>query len=385
MTDSRSRPLQVGDTIGFLGGGQLARMMAEEARRVGLRVVVLDPDPTGPAGVIADEVVPGAWSDADAAQAVAQKSQLVTLDTEHVPHSVLEVVAEKTRLRPGPDIMADIQDRLRQRAFLTRLGLPQTEYAQVDDVEGLRAAVAQLGCPCVLKTRRGGYDGRGQRLIRSGGEIDAAWADLGPQPLVLEAFVPFITEVSILLARDVFGDVAFYPLTENEHRNHVLHISVAPTDHPHAVQQSAEAIGRAIAEGLDYVGVLAVEMFVADDGSLLVNEIAPRTHNSGHWTRGGCEVDQFAQHVRTVAGYPVAAPAPRAAAAMLNLLGDLWRARGPDLTPVWSMPRAQVHLYGKAQARPGRKMGHVTVLDDSPAAARRKAEALYSALARRDA
>ncbi|MCS6797864.1 MAG: 5-(carboxyamino)imidazole ribonucleotide synthase [Myxococcota bacterium] len=364
MTGRASGPLLPGATLGILGGGQLARMMALEARRMGYRVRVLDPDPHGPAASVADGCVAGAFDDAEAAIRLATTVDVVTLDTEHVPAEVLERVQCIVPLRPSASVLRTVQDRLEQRRFLDRLGVPQTPWAPVDDAASLHAAAAAVGTPLVLKTRRAGYDGKGQAFASDPSQLLEAWDRIGRAPAVAERFVRFEREVSVLLARHPDGALAFYPLVENAHRRHILHASRVPAVVPAGIEEQARRIAARIAEALDHVGVMAVEMFLTREGGLLVNEIAPRTHNSGHYTLGACATSQFEQHVRAVCGLPLGDPALLSPAIMLNLLGELWRDGPPDWTAVLRHPRARLHLYGKRDARPGRKMGHVLVIDD---------------------
>lgn len=358
------KPLLPGATIGVLGGGQLGRMLALEARRMGYRVAVLDPDPAGPGAQLADELVQGAWDDAAAALELARRSDVITLETEHIPAGVIAALEPVCPVRPGSATMAVIQDRLRQRAFLSRHGLPQAPHREVGSLAELEVALAELGAPSILKTRRFGYDGRGQARVQAAEGCSAAWEAIGGQPAILEGFIDFHCEVSVVLARDVAGRVAAWPLAENEHRRHVLHLTIAPARLPAPLADEAVAMATRVAEALDYVGVLAVEMFVTRDGGLLVNEVAPRVHNSGHYTFGASATSQFEQHLRAVCGLPLGEPALPRPAVMLNLLGDVWAAGEPDWGLVFRHPGAKLHLYGKAEARPGRKMGHVVVTDD---------------------
>jgi 5-(carboxyamino)imidazole ribonucleotide synthase len=365
-----------GATIGVLGGGQLGRMLAMEARRMGYRVLALDADPDACAAPFA-ELITARLDDAKAALELAAHCDVLTIETEHVPAAVLAQIETVREVHPNSALLATVQDRMRQRQFLTRHGLPQTAWAQVDDLPGLERALLHVGRPAVLKTRTEGYDGKGQVRIRVGDDPAAAWAALGAQPAVLEAWVSFEREISVVLARGHSGDVAVYPVAENEHRHHVLHITRAPARIPLAVAHRARELGVAVAEALGHVGVMAVEMFLLANGGLLVNEIAPRTHNSGHYTFGGCVTSQFEQHLRAICGLPlgdVTLPKP---ALMLNLLGDLWADGNPPLAPILAHPGARLHLYGKAP-RPGRKVGHVLVVGDDLDAAQAWADGIVS-------
>lgn len=371
-----------GGTVGIIGGGQLARMMALEARRMGYRVAVSDPDPNGPAGQVADHAVAGAFDDVGAAERVAALADVVTLDTEHVPAPLLERIEATTPVRPSAAVMRAVQDRLEQRRFLEAIDAPQPRYAPFSDVRGLREAAAAVGYPCIVKTRREGYDGKGQVRIGSEAQVEAVWPAAGRVPALVEAFVDFEKEISVLLARDLEGNVRFYPLAENTHRRHILHTSRVPARVPAALAAQAEELGARIAAALGHVGMMAIELFVTRDGRLLVNEIAPRPHNSGHYTFGACVTSQFEQHVRAVCGLPLGDPTLLRPAVMVNLLGELWRAGEPDWGVVLRHPEARLHLYGKREARDGRKMGHVLVLDDDTDRAMALAEDILAQLQR---
>lgn len=353
-----------GGTVGILGGGQLARMMAFEARRMGYRVGVLDPDGAGPAAQVADFCVDGALDDVDAARALAARVDVVTLDVEHIPASLLDAIASEVCVQPAPEVFRVVQDRAAQREFLARHGLPQTRNAVFADEVELAGAGSAVGFPCILKTRREGYDGKGQVRVERPDELVAAWDAVSRAPALLEALVEFEREISVVLARGASGEIAYYPIAENEHRNHVLHVTRAPARVTAEQVIQAHAIGHRIAQAFDYIGVLAVELFACPDGSLLVNEIAPRTHNSGHYTYGACVTSQFEQHIRAVCGLPLGAPDLLRPALMVNLLGDLWDPGPPDWAEVLRHPHATLHLYGKTPPSPGRKMGHVVFLDD---------------------
>lgn len=365
-----------GATIGIIGGGQLARMMALEARRMGYRVAVLDPDPNGSAAQIADEHVCGRFDDVEAARALARRSDVVTIDTEHVPADVLARLEPIAPVRPQAAVLRTVQDRLSQRRFLEAHGLPQPRHASIEAQADFEAAARSVGFPAVLKTRRDGYDGKGQVRVNAAAELPDAWDALGRTPCTLEAFVRFDKEISTILARGVDGEIRFHEVAENRHRNHVLHTSHVPAEISPAVHAEALEIGARIADALGHVGMMAVELFLTAEDELLVNEIAPRTHNSGHYSFGACTTSQFEQHVRAICGLPLGDPRLLRPAVMLNLLGDLWRDGQPDWTPVWAHAGAHLHLYGKGRASPGRKMGHVLVLDDELAAAARVAESI---------
>lgn len=374
------RPLLPGATLGVLGGGQLGRMLMVEAHRMGYRVHVLDPDPDCPCAPHADRFIQARFDDAEAALRLAEGCDVLTLETEHIPADVLDEVARVRPLHPGPDVLRTIQDRLAQRRFLAELGAPQPRFAAVDSLGSLEAALAEVGAPAILKARRGGYDGKGQVRIKSPDDARAAWEAVGV-PSVLEAFIPFEKEVSVVLARDHDSEVVAWPLAENVHVHGVLHTTRVPADAGPNLAAEALALATRIVEALDHVGVAAVEMFV-HDGGLLVNEVAPRTHNTGHFTLGAAETSQFEQHLRAVCGLPLGETTLHRPVAMVNLLGDLWADDGetpPDWSPALGA-EAKLHLYGKRHARRGRKMGHVLVLADDAGGALRGAEAVHAAL-----
>ncbi|MBK9035896.1 MAG: 5-(carboxyamino)imidazole ribonucleotide synthase [Myxococcales bacterium] len=355
-----------GATIGVLGGGQLGRMMAIAARRMGYRICVLDRDPRCPTGQFADDVVIGTLDDLDSARCVAERSAVVTLDTEHVPAEVLRAIAEVAPVRPGPAVLATIQDRAVQKAFLDRLGLAQARWSTFTDDASLEAAVARVGAPAIIKARRAGYDGKGQARFEAAADAVAAWHRIGKPAATVEELVRFAREISVVLARSTTGEIAIYPIAENVHRRHVLHTTRAPAIMAPGQQAAAERIATTIATALDHVGVMAVELFELPDGALYVNEIAPRTHNSGHYTYGSCATSQFEQHIRAVCGLPLGSPRQLTGAVMVNLIGDLWANGEPHWQHVLARPEARLHLYGKLHPARGRKMGHVLILDDDP-------------------
>lgn len=374
--------LPPGSTIGILGGGQLGRMVTFEAHKMGYRTVAMDTTPESPAGQVADAFVVGAFGDAKAALEVARQSDVVTVETEHIPWELLAQLERLGKpLHPASAVLRTIQNRLRQKQFLAERKLPQPAFHHVTDEASLREAVSRVGAPAVLKTLTGGYDGKGQARARSAGEALAAWESLGRAPCIYEAFVAFEKEVSVVLARGQDGETRFYPLAENEHRRGILHTTLMPARVAPGVEREAQTLARAIAEALGHVGVMAVEMFLLQDGSLLVNEIAPRVHNSGHPTLGACATSQFEQHVRAICGLPLGDTTLLRPACMLNVLGEAWAKGAPDWTrAVLAEPTAKLHLYGKAKASPGRKMAHVTILDASVDAALATAERIHQRL-----
>lgn len=376
--------LAPGATIGVLGGGQLGRMLAVVARQMGYRIVVLAPNPRCPTAQVADGVVVGALDDLDAARHLAAQVDVITLETEHVPADLLDALAALVPVRPGPSVLRTIQDRLVQKQFLDRLGLGQAPWAPAGDASELAAGLAAVGRPAIIKVRRAGYDGKGQVRITETDDAAAQvekLARLHGEPAVVEQVVPFAREVSVVLARGSDGAHAIYPVAENVHRHHILHTTRAPAPMPDAQRRRAEELAVAVADALGHIGVMAVELFELVDGQLWVNEIAPRTHNSGHYTYGACSTSQFEQHVRAVCGQPLGDPRATTGAVMVNLIGDLWTGGAPAWHHVLARPDARLHLYGKDAPAPGRKMGHVVLLDDDTERALVNAEALIAALA----
>lgn len=357
------RVLLPGATIGVLGAGQLARMLALDARRMGYRVRALGTEADGPAGQVCDEVVVAAPDDVDAACTFAAGCDVVTLDTEHIPADVLDAVDRLVPVRPSPRVLRTVQDRLVQRRFLADLGVPQPRFADLVGAADLGEVVSAVGLPCVRKTRHAGYDGKGQARAYTPEALAADRASLKNTPALVEELLSLACEVSVMLARGLDGQMAFWPVLYNTHCYHVLHTTVSPAPVPDALTSQALEIAATIATAFDYVGTMAVEFFVTTSGQLLVNEIAPRTHNSGHLTLGACVTSQFEQHVRAICGLPLGDPSQHTPAVLVNLLG----ADGTPSSPTWRVlldhPGAKLHLYGKAQAVPGRKMGHVLILD----------------------
>ena len=373
-------PLMPGATLGVLGGGQLGRMMALAARRMGYRLVVLDPSPRCPTAQVADGFVVGALDDLDSARHLAKQVDVITLDTEHVPADLLDELETLVPVRPGASVLRTINDRQVQKQFLDKLGMPQAAWAPATTESELAAALATLGTPAIVKVRRAGYDGKGQVRIETAAEAPAALARLRGADAVAEELVRFTREISVVLARSITGELRIYPIAENVHRRHILHTTRAPAPMTAQAQQRAEQIAVTIAEALGHVGVMCVEMFELPDGTLLVNEIAPRTHNSGHYTWGACVTSQFEQHVRAVFGLSLGDPRLMSGAVMVNLIGDLWKAGQPAWREVLALPNARLHLYGKDAPAPGRKMGHVLLLDDDTDRALATADRLIETL-----
>ncbi|UTD26308.1 5-(carboxyamino)imidazole ribonucleotide synthase [Bradyrhizobium sp. WD16] len=354
-----ARKLRPGDTIGILGGGQLGRMLAMAAARLGLKAQVFSPDPDSPAFDVVQHATCAEYADVEALELFAADVDVITYEFENVPAATAMILAARRPVLPATSVLETTQDRLAEKNFVTGLGIATARYADVGSVDALCRALDQIGRPAVLKTRRFGYDGKGQVKVQEGDDLDARWTELGSSSAILEAFVPFEKEISVIAARGTDGEVVCFDITENEHRDHILKYSYAPARIPDTVAAEARSIATTIADALGYVGVFAVEMFVLADGSaprLLVNEIAPRVHNSGHWTLDGASISQFEQHVRAIAGWPLGHPVRHGDVTMTNLIGD--DVLGYER---WlQVPGATVHLYGKGVPRPGRKMGHVT-------------------------
>ena len=352
-------PLPPGSTIGIVGGGQLGRMLALAAARLGFDVAVLGREDDAPAARVAARAVTGAYDDVEALRDLAGRCDALTFEFENVSADAVEALERAgVRVAPGAVALRTAQDRVVEKTFLRAHGCPTTDFAAVDGPDDIPAALERLGAPALLKTRREGYDGKGQAWIGHAEEAGDAWTRIGGRPAILEARAPFVRELSVVAARGWDGMVAAYPLAENRHEGGVLRRTHAPAGASPETSAEADRIARTVLEALDYVGVIGIELFELADGALLVNEIAPRVHNTGHWTADACEVDQFEQHIRALAGWPLGPTRPFAAAEMENLLGEeveRWAELAAD-------PSARLWLYGKRDAEPGRKMGHVTRL-----------------------
>jgi 5-(carboxyamino)imidazole ribonucleotide synthase len=349
-----TEPLAHGATIGILGGGQLGRMLSVAASRLGFRTHIFDPTSAPPAGDVAHLVTTAPFEDSDALFAFASTVDVITYEFENIPTLTLDALEDHAPIRPGREALRVSQDRLIEKDYLSGLGLHTAPYADVPDMAALATALGQIGAPAILKTRRFGYDGKGQARINDPGEANAAFADMAGAPAILEGFVDFSHEVSVIAARGADGAVACFDPGENVHRDGILHTTTVPARLSAAQRTDAVILAAKILNALDYVGVLGVELFVTAH-ELVVNEIAPRVHNSGHWTQNGCTVDQFEQHIRAVVGWPLGDGKRHADVAMENLIGD-----DMDRVPMLARePNTALHLYGKAEARPGRKMGHV--------------------------
>jgi 5-(carboxyamino)imidazole ribonucleotide synthase len=362
------RVILPGATLGVMGGGQLGAMFAMAAKRMGYRVEAFSDVADCPAAHHCDRVHVGAYDDAAALVAMARGLDVLTFEFENVSAEPLKALAGVVPVRPAPEVLFTTQDRGREKAFLVREGFSCAPHRLVRSREELHAAVAALGLPAVVKTAAFGYDGKGQRKLDVGAgprEIDAAWDGLGECVLIVEAWVDFQCEISVVAVRGLDGSTAVFAPTRNHHSHHILDISSVPAGLPDAVLDSARTMAAAVLEKLDVVGVACVEFFVTRDGRVLVNEIAPRPHNSGHLTIAACETSQFEQQVRAICGLPLGSTKQRAPAAMANLLGDCWKNGEPDWAAALAVPGVSLLLYGKSEPRPGRKMGHLTALADS--------------------
>jgi 5-(carboxyamino)imidazole ribonucleotide synthase len=355
------RPLPPNSTIGILGGGQLGRMLALAAARLGLKCHIFAPEPDSPAFQVSAAHTCASYEDSDALEAFAANVNVVTYEFENVPAETAAILGRLKPLAPGAEALATSQDRLNEKTFLARIGLATAPFADIDSLDSLDKAVAQIGRPSILKTRRFGYDGKGQITITTETPLTAAWAAIGNRPAILEGFVDFDKEVSVIAARGWDGSIAVYDVPENRHANHILRESIVPAAIAPETAAAARDIAGRITAALDYVGVIGVELFLAREKGmekLIVNEIAPRVHNSGHWTMDACVVSQFEQHIRAVAGWPLGSPERHSDVVMTNLLGDEaqnWRKLAGE-------SQAGLHLYGKTMSPPGRKMGHINRL-----------------------
>ncbi len=375
---SARTPILPPATVGMLGGGQLGRYAVIAARTMGYRTMVLEPDPHAPAGRVADEHLVAAYDDEDALRRLGDECDVITTEFENPPAAALDFLDRRTLVAPSPRAVSIAQDRVKEKAFLVDAGLPVGPYAVVDSAD----ADPAISYPAILKTARLGYDGKGQRGVADASEMRAAWRLMGSVPCVLEQALDLQAEVSVVAARTSDGGFNAYPVAENTHVDGILDLTVVPAHLSRRLTDRAVGLALGVADALDYVGVLAVEFFVVD-GDLLVNEIAPRPHNSGHWTLDVAQTSQFEQQIRAVCGLPLGDVAmTRKGAAMVNLLGDLWN----DGEPAWAASleggRTALHLYGKTAPRPGRKMGHLTAWDDHREAAELRAEAARERLSR---
>ena len=368
-----------GATIGVLGSGQLGRMFAIAARRMGYRVHTFSPDDDTPTGQVADVEVTAAYDDLDALRAFARNVHVVTFEFENVPIEAVDAVETYAPVRPSGVALHTAQQRAREKTFLADRGFPTAPFARAVSLDELWSAVSRLGTPAVVKTAAFGYDGKGQHKVATPADVEHIWKAIGHQEAIVERFVSLQAEISVIAARGLDGEIVEYPPFENRHANHILDLTTCPAAIPQAMARRAAEIARAILEELQYVGLLCVEFFVTTDGELLVNELAPRPHNSGHLTFDASVTSQFEQQVRAICGLPLGSPELLRPAAMANLLGDLWADGEPNWAAACRFPEVRLHVYGKIEPRPGRKMGHIT------ATGRTVDEAQERAIAARDA
>lgn len=358
-------PFLPGSTIGLLGGGQLGRMFALEARGLGYSIHCFEPSTPSPCAPVADRVFTAPYEDADALSDFARSVDLATYEFENIPIEAFNILAEHTLIRPKPEILHICQHRQREKEFLARHGYPVVPFKVVTSYHELAQAIQELGTPSVLKTTAFGYDGKGQIKVGDQDSPEVIWNQHPHSSGILEQWVDYDAEVSVIVARGVDGQSAVFPMALNDHQNHILAQSIAPALVDPSIEEKANRLARDLADQLDLVGLLTVEMFLTRAGELLINELAPRPHNSGHYTMDACVTSQFEQHLRAVAGLPLGSTAQLRPAVMRNLLGDLWSPSPPPWAKLLELPGLKLHLYGKRHARPGRKMGHYTVIADS--------------------
>lgn len=362
---SETQPLLAGKTIGVLGGGQLGRMLAQAVKRLGGRIHVYEPQAKCPAGAVADKEVNASYEDIAVLSTFARECDVVTYEFENVPAAPLRAIENLTQLRPHWRVLETTQNRSREKNWLKQNGFPHARFAEVMAGGDLAAGIRSVGVPCVVKTADFGYDGKGQLKVMTEADLAAAVKRFAGQPVVIEQFIDFACEVSAVVARSANGEVAVFPVAENIHTNHILDFSIVPARVPAPVIAAAEAMARQVALKIELVGILGVEFFVTKAAEVLINELAPRTHNSGHYTLDACATSQFEQQARAICGLPLASVTLTQPVVMLNLLGDLWERGAPRWEVLSAHPQARLHLYGKAQARAGRKMGHLNVLSEN--------------------
>lgn len=373
-------------TLGMLGGGQLGRFFAMSARSLGYTVHVVEPDPHSPAAQIADKHIQTAYDDPAALQQLRESCDVITTEFENIPASVLDYLAEKTPVRPSASAIVYAQDRIDEKAFIRSCGLLTAPYGVIKTSSDIATAVEAIEFPCILKTARLGYDGKGQVSVNTIDDVRQGFAELGSVPCVLEQKVDLDTEISVILGRNRAGESQCFPVAENIHRDGILFKSIVPARVADHLAEAAQIAAKRIADQLNYIGVLAVEFFVTPQGALLVNEIAPRVHNSGHYTLDACVTSQFEQQLRMVCDLPFGSTKLLSPVVMVNILGDVWQGHGNHETPtpnwysLFARPNAKLHLYGKAEARVGRKMGHFCVLAEDSQIAEQEAEAIFAQL-----
>ncbi len=377
MDYDRSKMILPGASLGVFGGGQLGRMFAQAAQRMGYRVVVFTDEENSPAGQVAQATVLGDYQDPNAVREFAQQVDVITLEFENIHLEAVQRASEITPVRPGIDILAVAQHRLKEKRTLRDLGFPVTPFFEARSYQDMPTISEQLGWPLVLKTATWGYDGKGQRKVRSLIEANDALELLGPEPLIAEKWIPFSAEVSVIVARNPSGELATYPMLTNSHANHILELSTCPaSEEMSGIAQTAQEIAHGVAEALRLEGLICIEFFVGPNGELMINEFAPRPHNSGHLTIEACRTSQFEQQVRAICNLPLGETDLIQPAAMVNLLGDVWGTQSPHFHRALQQPQTYLHLYGKKDARQGRKMGHITVLADTAAQAAERALAV---------
>ncbi len=369
-----------GSALGVLGSGQLGRMFAIAARRLGYRVHVYSPDDDTPAGQVADVEVRGSYDDLDRVEEFAKQVSVVTFEFENVPSATTAAAEKHAPVRPGGHVLHTTQNRVREKSFVRDAGVPVTPFLPVRSLEELRRATWEFGYPAILKTASWGYDGKGQVRLTSDDELETVWAKFTNQEAVLEKFIPFDRELSVVGVRGLSGEFVAYGPVENSHANHILDVTISPADVSSRVQEEAVQLTRILFEKLDVVGVLCVEFFLDRNEQLMVNELAPRPHNSGHYTIDACVTCQFEQQVRAICGLPLGSVAQHRPAAMANLLGDIWNHGEPDWSAALAERDVKLHLYGKLEPRPGRKMGHLTALAEDAQTAAKKVRAAREAL-----
>tara|TARA_B100000029_G_scaffold515076_1_gene620408 strand:- start:19149 stop:20288 length:1140 start_codon:yes stop_codon:yes gene_type:complete len=358
-------PILPGSTIGIFGSGQLGRMIAISARQMGYNIHTFSPDTTSPTGQLADQEFVSAYNDIDAIRNFATNTDIITFEFENIPVNCLKAASEITPVHPHEGVLYTTQHRLREKLFLEKNGFPIAPFRHIKNWNQLNNAIDELGIPAVLKTAGFGYDGKGQKRIESRKDLASAWKSMGGQEAVLEKFINFKLELSVVAATSITGEFVNYGTIQNKHTNHILDISSAPADIPSAVEISAINLTRDVFTKLDFIGVACVEYFLDSEDNLVINEIAPRVHNSGHFSLDACNTSQFEQHVRAICGLPLGSTVQPRPAAMLNLLGNLWEKQEPDWINILTIPEIKLHLYGKKEPRAGRKMGHLTALGDT--------------------
>ena len=369
-----------GATIGMIGGGQLGRMFTIAAKYLGYKVIVLEPSENSPAGQVADEQLVAAYNDPEALEQFAQRCDVITTEFENIPASVLDDLSKTCLVHPSAEALGKTQDRIIEKEFIRSCGLLPVPYGVIRTRSDVAIAIETIKFPAILKTARFGYDGKGQITVNNPDEVVAAFQSHKSADCVLEQRVDLDCEISVVIARNVEGDTETFPVSENVHVDGILFQSIVPASAAEDITRAAKVAAKQIARKLDYVGVLAVEFFVTKQGELLVNEIAPRTHNSGHYTIDACVTSQFEQQVRTVCNLPFGSTELLSPVVMTNLLGDLWGDEQPDWSKVFNSPKSKLHLYGKDAAKPGRKMGHFCTLADASEAAEKEATTLFKEL-----